>query len=62
MTTVPTIRQVVVLVPDLEAEIARARDAFGFTSGTTSGVFGSIRNALLLSITMQPDFTAKGAN
>lgn len=34
MTTVPTIRQVVVLVPDLEAEIARARDAFGFTSGT----------------------------
>lgn len=34
MTTVPTIRQVVVLVPDLEPALARARDVFGFTSGT----------------------------
>lgn len=34
MTLVPTIRQVVVLVPDLDEAIAQARDTFGFASGT----------------------------
>src|SRR3989338_3022383 len=32
-----------------------------FTSGTTSGIFGSILKALLLSITTAPDLTAFGA-
>lgn len=34
MTSVPTIRQIVLLVPDLDEALAQTRDAFGFTSGT----------------------------
>ncbi|MGJ9422601.1 VOC family protein [Aeromicrobium sp. CF3.5] len=34
MTAVPCIRQVVLLVPDLEQALAETREAFGFTSGT----------------------------
>lgn len=34
MPTLPCIRQVVLLVPDLEEAIAQARETFGFTSGT----------------------------
>ena len=34
----------------------------GFTSGTTKGTSGSIRNALELSMTMAPRFAASGAN
>jgi len=34
MTAVPCIRQVVLLVPDLDEALAQTRDAFGFTSGT----------------------------
>ncbi len=33
-----------------------------FTSGTTSGTSGSIRNALVLSITTAPRFAASFAN
>ena len=36
--------------------------AWAFTSGTTSGTFGSMRKALELSITTAPDVTADGAN
>jgi hypothetical protein len=35
--------------------------ASGFTSGTTSGTEGSMRNALDLSTTTQPRATASGA-
>ena len=35
--------------------------ASGFTSGTTSGTSGSMRNWLVLSITMQPAAAARGA-
>lgn len=34
MPTLPRIRQVVLLVPDLEAAITECRETFGFTSGT----------------------------
>lgn len=34
MTVLPRIRQVVVLVPDLEETLTQCRDTFGFTSGT----------------------------
>ena len=40
----------------------RMRDsASGFTSGTTSGTSGSMRNWLVLSITMHPASAARGA-
>ncbi len=34
MSALPRIRQVVLLVPDLDDTLTQARDAFGFTSGT----------------------------
>lgn len=34
MTAIPCIRQVVLLVPDLDDALAQTREAFGFTSGT----------------------------
>ena len=37
------------------------RSASGLISGMTSGTFGSIRSAELLSITRQPALTASGA-
>src|SRR4030042_425312 len=36
--------------------------AWAFTSGTTKGTCGSIRKALVLSMTTQPAFPAMGAN
>ena len=36
--------------------------SFSFTSGTTSGTFSVIRNALVLSTTIAPRFAASGAN
>lgn len=38
------------------------RSASALISGTTSGTFGSMRKAELLSITRQPRFTASGAS
>ena len=34
MTAIPCIRQVVLLVPDLDEALAQTREAFGFTTGT----------------------------
>ena len=41
--------------------LPKLRSACGFTSGTTSGTSGSMRNWLVLSITMQPAAAARGA-
>ncbi len=41
--------------------LPKLRSACGFTSGTTSGMSGSMRNWLVLSITTQPAAAARGA-
>ena len=41
--------------------LAKPRRSCGFTSGTTSGTSGSMRNWLVLSITTQPCAAARGA-
>ena len=41
--------------------LAKPDSACGFTSGTTSGKSGSMRNWLVLSITTQPEAAARGA-
>ena len=41
--------------------LAKRFSACGFTSGTTSGTSGSMRNWLVLSITTQPAAAARGA-
>src|SRR3972149_121966 len=56
-TTMPMVEQFGLAIMPLCAAMA-----CGFTSGTTRGTFGSMRNGLELSITTAPDAAAAGAD